>query len=246
MLHRLRGSNKLNWGYVLGEILVVVVGITIAFYVDAWWERRQEQARETEYLVGLQQDFEANRRLLGAAIAGQRNGLAAAEALLAMIHADAEAPSTDSLNVLIIHAFFMHSFDPVTLTYDDLINSGGIKVIRDDSLRIALAAFAGRLGTNELVEKTANDQWNQINHPFFNSRLDFVEILRLGKPSAADLPPSRFQLDLQQFLVDRTFSNIVAGRWAVADDVQRVHISLAGHTNEILRLISKRLDEAGE
>ncbi len=68
MLHRLRGSNKLNWGYVLGEILVVVVGITIAFYVDAWWERRQEQARETEYLVGLQQDFEANRRLLGAAI----------------------------------------------------------------------------------------------------------------------------------------------------------------------------------
>ena len=46
MLHRLRGSNKLNWGYVLGEILIVVVGITIAFCVDAWWERRQEQARK--------------------------------------------------------------------------------------------------------------------------------------------------------------------------------------------------------
>ncbi len=245
MLHRLRLKN-LSWGYVLGEILIVVVGITIAFYVDAWWERRQEQARETEYLFGLQQDFEANRRLHGTAIAGQRNSKAAAEALLAMIHADAEAPSTDSLKVLIIDPFFMYGFGPVTRTYDDLINSGGIKVVRDDSLRMALATFAGQLATNERVEKTAQDQWNQINHPFFNSRLDFVEILRLGKPSAADLPPSRFQLDLQQFLVDRTFSNIVAGRWAVADDVQRVHISLAGHTNEILRLISKRLDEAGE
>ncbi len=106
--------------------------------------------------------------------------------------------------------------------------------------------FAGRLGTNELVEMTAVDQSNQINHPFFNKRLDFVEILRLGKPSAADLPPSRLQLDLQQLLVDRTFSNIVAGRWAAADDVLRVHTSLAELTDEILRLISKRLGEAGE
>ena len=50
----------------------------------------------------------------------------------------------------------------------------------------------------------------------------------------------------QQLLVDRTFSNIVAGRWAAADDVLRVHTSLAELTDEILRLISKRLGEAGE
>ena len=44
-----------NWRYALGEVLLIVVGVTIALAATSWYEERQEQLDESLILRQLQQ-----------------------------------------------------------------------------------------------------------------------------------------------------------------------------------------------
>jgi len=74
-LHRLslailsRGSKKVrgtDWWAVFVEIAIVVLGILIAFQVDAWGDRRSERQAEKVLLQRLAEEARADARALGA------------------------------------------------------------------------------------------------------------------------------------------------------------------------------------
>lgn len=50
-------KNKLSFKTVLLEILIVIVGITIAFWLNNWGEERKERSLETEFLKTLRSDL---------------------------------------------------------------------------------------------------------------------------------------------------------------------------------------------
>lgn len=50
------------------ELLVVVIGLVLAFQVDRWWEDRKNRAREQEYISRLMTEVEEDIRLIGHAI----------------------------------------------------------------------------------------------------------------------------------------------------------------------------------
>ncbi|NNC76788.1 MAG: hypothetical protein HKN77_02425, partial [Woeseiaceae bacterium] len=45
------------FGYAVGEILLVIVGIIIALQIDTWYEEKQAQQRLDEYLVNVARDI---------------------------------------------------------------------------------------------------------------------------------------------------------------------------------------------
>ena len=51
---------KLNWKYVLIEILIIVIGILIALRVDSWKENRNTKLRELQTLKELKQELSSD------------------------------------------------------------------------------------------------------------------------------------------------------------------------------------------
>lgn len=48
---------QVSWARVLGEGLIIVVSILLAFWIQAWWEGRQEAEREQHLLNALRDDL---------------------------------------------------------------------------------------------------------------------------------------------------------------------------------------------
>ena len=70
-------------GFVHSEIsLSCVLGILVAFSLDAWWSHRADQAQERLILEGLYAEFSANLETLEATMTEHRRTLDSSRQLL--------------------------------------------------------------------------------------------------------------------------------------------------------------------
>lgn len=124
---------KINWQYALGEVIIVSIGITIAFALNNWKENRNNQKIKQQYLSslkidiqkeikqleGLQQSFRQKMKLIGQVMKTLNNKDASRDSTLLHIYKIAQ----------------LKSFIPENTTYQTLINSGDMKLINDLTLR---------------------------------------------------------------------------------------------------------------
>jgi Family of unknown function (DUF6090) len=151
---------RLRWarlGHALGEIAIVTVGILIAFALNAWWENRATANREQVHLRALISDFERNVSALRSLIELEEDVMSSAQELLTL--ARASGPSEKkSVFDLMNRVFNSSRYEPVMGAYEALINSGGLMLIRDESLRAALAEFAAQVN-NQYTEDWSNEHY---------------------------------------------------------------------------------------
>ena len=122
------------------EIVVVIVGILIAFQIDRWAEDRRDRKLEQNYLVRLHEDLRLEIDSIDASIrfAGSR---LAAVVLLEQAIKDPEivADNPDAIPVAIEKATW-RSFPQINaFVYTELQNTGHLALIRSESLRRDLA-----------------------------------------------------------------------------------------------------------
>ena len=78
MLERLRQNfAKSNYGSLALEIVVVILGILIAFQIDRWAEDRRDREHEYEYLVRLKDDLQSEIQSMDAALQYAESRIAA-------------------------------------------------------------------------------------------------------------------------------------------------------------------------
>ena len=133
---RLRGS--------LREFVVIVAGVLVALAAQAWWEGRERREVEQDYLEQLRSDaLENQERLRSAIVEDSLAGIAADSAMLALTaRLDASAGEV----VLWIARLGQASdFQPVTGAHRALQETGDLRFIRDDSVRLALTTYATSL-----------------------------------------------------------------------------------------------------
>jgi hypothetical protein len=134
-------SPRLNWRLLLGEFVVIVVGVLMALWVDELREARYNAALEIEYLESFVTDLEADLAQFDDTEAWMRRSEAAAATVLALYEG---APPTESLADLVMAVETAGwQFWPVITrnTIDDLRSTGNLRLIRDRSLRRAIAAY---------------------------------------------------------------------------------------------------------
>jgi hypothetical protein len=49
--------NPIPWGQLTVEGIAIIVSILQAFWIDAWWDDRQNVDEEREILIGLETEF---------------------------------------------------------------------------------------------------------------------------------------------------------------------------------------------
>ena len=127
--------------YAVGEILLVMIGILLALQVNNWNEERK-LVQEEQYLVQeLKEEFTKNLALVQRDYRGNRMILDATKDLMDMFHIDHSEVDVNRLDSLLIEIFMSTSFDPSTGVVEEIISTGRLSVLRDDSLRYLISQW---------------------------------------------------------------------------------------------------------
>lgn len=130
----------------LREFVVIVAGVLAALAGQAWWQGREDRARERDYLRQLLADTRENERRLDRAIAQDSVSGRAAVRAAAALYLPRPLPPADSLVAWFENDVFNSSaFLPLTGTYQSLLSGDRLRLLRSDALRTRVVAYGARL-----------------------------------------------------------------------------------------------------
>ena len=127
---------KTTWKYSLREIIIVIIGITIAFSMNKCADNIKDSNLREEYLTNLKSDVEADKIQLNKNIESIDKKLAVCEQMLPLLNTEAEGKMR--LMSLVFKIIDYETFSPKDITYKTLINSGDLKLIDDFKLKAAI------------------------------------------------------------------------------------------------------------
>jgi hypothetical protein len=217
------------WKTSISQGAAVLGGVLLALGADASWDYRTDRIEEGEYLHALQGDFEENRDRIEELLSHHEAADRDFKRLFTVIDSAGQADiSGDSVWVLMGSMYSLPPYDPILSTLDDLIQSGGLNLIRDDSLRVGLAEFRRALEVHELSERYAEDYWSSEMVALFR------EDMAVRNLFDSELGPSKFSTDLVELLGTRRFENRVATRWSLGGDLLQSAAQVSNTVDVIL------------
>ncbi len=124
---------KINWRYTIGEILIVIIGITIAFSLNNWKEKRASNKLKKQYLANLASDIKQEIKQLNELELQVKKRLQQIKTVKP--HLGHDQPQRDTIIKTVFELARLINFYPETTTYQTLISSGDMKLIDNFHLR---------------------------------------------------------------------------------------------------------------
>ncbi len=137
MLIRLRRSlAEADYGALGLELLLVIVGILIAFQIDSWHEERREREQEYQYLLRLKDDLQSEVAVMEQSINYAEERLENVR-LLEQISENPELARNHPRDVMMaVEQVTWRSFPRISgNVYGELKATGNLALIRSDQLR---------------------------------------------------------------------------------------------------------------
>jgi hypothetical protein len=222
-----------RWRRALREFAVIVAGVLAALGAQAWWQGREERGRERDYLHQLLADTRENERRLDSAIAQDSASGHDAARVASALYAPGPLPPADTLVAWFGGRTFSASdFQPLTGSFTTLLATGDIRLVRNDTLRAALVAYAARLESERENLRFFFEQG--FGDPGRLARtLPFVRGVFLDRPqapesAAVDFGRLRNDPDLASilFAVQAANANRVAHLRGMRDETRRLRRTL--------------------
>jgi len=206
--------------YAVGEVVLVVIGILIALGINNYNENQKSIAQEQVILKQLATEYKANLLQLENKIQMRRKLIAESLNVLEITSNDTLI-SEDSLSMIFATFFMDPTFDPIE---NDVMNSGNIKLIQNDSLKQALSHWTSDIKAYTESEDIQHNHYiseiipfmkevgimRNANHVFWRAkelRMGFLDkgkndkILTIGK--------SPKEIDVQSILKDPRLEGLI-------------------------------------
>ena len=175
-----------SWKRALSELALIVIGVLIALAVNAWWSRRQDDARQRAYLRQLLVDVLGNEQDIDRVLTQSRSATAALERLVDAFDAAGPLPPCDTLASLIRTSLTYSSADLRSGTYAAMMATGEVRLIRDDSLRAHVISYASEVeGASARLEQWIPLMWDTAEP--LRRRVEYF--WRLPQPKGSSEPP---------------------------------------------------------
>ncbi len=143
---------------LIAEFLVITIGVLGALAADQWAQDREDRALESEYLDRLRTDARYDREEIEFVVAVSRSGLEAVDSLLDPTFS--ERASDDALLSAALLAAMARQVDLSRGTWEELVASGRIALLKEPEVRLALAEYARFVAeTAGFWEYTDDDLW---------------------------------------------------------------------------------------
>jgi hypothetical protein len=136
---------RLRWKEAAGHFIVIVVGVMVALFADAWREDRNELRREMSYIADLRSDLASTLQIVDTAIARDDRFLARTEAMHAYLQSTDRVPEDSVRGWRNVEAA---SFVTVSGTLRALFETGDLRLMRGE-VRRSLTAYAADLQNAE-------------------------------------------------------------------------------------------------
>ncbi len=215
---------KINWKYALGEILIVIIGITIAFSLNNWAENAGDWSLRKEYLESLIADLSNEVQQLEGDQAEFQQKVNTIQSIFP--HLGGKKEGRDTLLQKIFSLAEIVYFQPNDVTYRTLVNSGDPRLFSDFELKKALETHYS--GQNQIQQDY--ERQNKIHEKYLADfliyRLDYEQI-RQGNYDFAD---------------DRMLRNIIQslyGSYRIAMDAAD---GWTARSQQLIERLSRELD----
>lgn len=157
-------SSHPGWRSLLGEFFVVVFGVLVALWVDAVKEARVDAELEVEYLHSFLIDLDADLAQFDSADAWTRRQEAAAATVLNLYDTTPQTKSDADVVAAVETAGRQYVPSITRNTIDDLKSTGNLRLIRDPTLRRAIATcYATAENTSIPIAAMRDRMWDQYD-----------------------------------------------------------------------------------
>ena len=119
--------------YAIGEILLVMIGITLAFQVDNWNESREKKIAEIRTYENISNQINGDKELIQNQIDFNNYYMAQFEYARKIIMAN-DRTQMDTLGVIVRNLTNYSDFDREGNIYETLVNSGEIQLLRNQRI----------------------------------------------------------------------------------------------------------------
>jgi hypothetical protein len=234
---------KQNWFAICIDLVIVVVGVFLAFQVERLYETRRLQSEEQSHLVSLRQDFESSRAQLARVIdIHQRSVNAASQLILDENFALGEI-SYDTFYQLLSDVQRTGTPNIPRRTYDLLISSGEIDTLQNESLKADIASFYALFEGRESFQylQLLNFESN-VFIPYVNQYLDHVALVK--KLHTADTKVFNPPADKDHFrsvLGTSEFEGMLATKWHLSRDYKLTNEDMLKLLDDILLALDENL-----
>jgi len=169
---------------VLGEVLMLVVGINIALWFEGKFQDMQDAKAEQQYLQGLHDDLVVDVRRLESLIAFNDSKIENLSALVQQLPELAQK-SPETIAGAIFEPASYDFFQPSDFTYRSMQESGDFRLLSDASTKQALLKLARRYREIEVLQRNFIQGLDESYIPLMMQSFDISE-MRLADPTVLD------------------------------------------------------------
>ncbi len=169
---------------MLGELLMLVVGINIALWFEGKFEDIQDADTEQQYLRGLRDDLTVDLDRLERLIEFSQKKIDRLSQILPKLPGLAEAPPEELGNAMFAPSGY-DFFQPSDFTYRSMQESGDFRLLSDDDTKKALLKLARRYREIDLLQQNFIQALDDGYIPLIMQNFDILQ-MQLADPAMLD------------------------------------------------------------
>ena len=210
--------------YAIGEILLVMIGILLAFQVDNWNEDREKKIEEIRTYENIREQILGDKRNIEGQINYNKKYMAQFEYGLKII-LENDRTQLDTLASIIPNLMNYSDFDREGNIYETLVNSGKIQLLRNQSIVNRIRLLEQRYNYVNRMENISYDVMIGYAAPGINPVMNFS--------TAEIVKPER--------IFSYEFQNIIFLLIRVMGEKEDTYLSAIDEIDRILALIDEEL-----
>jgi len=153
-----------RWGFFSAELVLVVVGVLVALAIDGWISDSRDRQSEVVYLELLVRDIEEIRHQVDQQIEFEKEGIDRAVAAYAALTTPDPMTKRAEIGSLLALLVTRRTLSLSSATYDQMVSSGQLQLIRNHELRNMIVRFFAEL--ERVVRVTDNNNRELIDDVF--------------------------------------------------------------------------------
>jgi hypothetical protein len=215
--------------YAMGEILLVMIGILLAFQVNSWNDQRKRDLLEIDILKELKQNLMVDIVDIDENISLHEQSLKSSQIISSVI--ENNLPNNDSLNNHFSNIILVPMFLPTKTAYENL-KLTGTTILDNDSLRLAIIELYERKYAflKDVVDGERVKMVNDLNG-FYRNEFSSIDFFSKSYP-----------VNFEELIKNQVYSNYVNYQKTISKFILVRYENTKEETNNLIILINEELD----
>lgn len=194
--------------YAIGEIVLVVIGILIALQVNNWNEIRKFNKEGVKFMQELKSEFSDNRIILNERIRFLDDANNCVRTVLGFMNKESAEIQQINIDSIINKSLVYGNYNPANSTILELISSGKLFLIKNDSLKKNLFKWLQILEDSDEDFKNQDLQTATLLIPYLYKNISMKNLNNFNKKMEVEKKSELFTGDYSKVFHDLEFENL--------------------------------------